>query len=420
MADQIGELGLDVSDIKSQLGVVIDQLGRLNAAVDATDKKVKGGLVGTLKDAAKVFGLAFGAQAIVRYIYNLRNLSNEIDQVRSKMGADSVGEGGASFIFARAGVSLDKFVVKAKIATAEAIQGARLAAEDAGNAISEVASLLTGGKYDGGTHEVRNQIQADRRADAIKQQLIRDEGVLAQARGSALNTQQEQISLMEEEIRLREKRIALVKSNRENFDNPQEIINNERAAVGALKAQVEAVNYARTQEAALATATAKAITLQVAGYSAASKEVEIRARFEKEIAQALRDQKTELAASLQLQRDIALNAIAVDEHNKTPAQRRDERRAARKFARDTRKAAQHEKDLEERYINSFYHPETITPGSELDRYRQRRNAQRAANGKAAQGNPLVQDSPLAASFYKQGEKYLAEISKNTQSMFQNK
>ncbi len=422
MADQIGELGLDVSEIKKSIDSGISSLDNLTGAVDRTDKKIKTGLVGTLKEAAKVFGIAFGAQAVTRYIYNLRNLSNEIDQMRAKMGADAVGEGGAAFGFHRAGIALDKFVVKAKIATAEAFSGLQQIGERVGDSFTTVLSKVFTGHLNesGPTTEVSRQAAEDRKADAIRRQLIEDESKLAETRGKSLNTQKDQLILLNDEIGLRQKRLDLVKANRDNFDNPQEIINAETAALGALRAQREAVEFAQKQELHTAEQLTIQMDLQQKGQSGAAKEAAIRSKYEREIAAALREGKDSLAAQLRSQRDIELNRIRVEEHNLTNAQRREERTGARKFARDTAKAAAHEIDLESRLRQAEREGHRITPGSELDRYRNRARNAAAANAAAERGDVRVHDSPLAAKSYGATIRMLPEISKKLDSAFQNK
>lgn len=388
--DMMGELGLDVADIKKALGEVVAKLDGLTQAVDRTDKKVKGGFVNGLKDAAKALGLAFGAASIARYIYGLKTLGSELDTMRAKMigGGNDKSDGGPAVFFQRAGVEIDRFKVKAKLAVAQTIQGFRLMGEDAGNATFRgFHALITpkGGHANiADERSVHQQIQADIKTDQLKKDLLNHEDSIARIQSESLNTQQARLGLIEEELRLQQEKLALINRDPSVVDDPRGAKNAALQQIGALKAEREAVAYATEKELRAARAVTQETVLQLKGLSGAAKETEIRAKFEAQILQAQRDGKTALAAQLTLQKNLALQQLGVGEHNMSNADRRTERTAARKYARDVTKTTRHEGDLASRLRQAEQQGSPITPGSELDRFRSRRNAQRAANGGAAQ------------------------------------
>lgn len=403
--DLIGEIGLDVEEINKALGLINANLDKLTGHVAKADKAIKGGLTASLKDAARALGVAFGAASVARYIASLRNLSTEIDTMRSHMldsGRDTT-DGGPAIMFKRAGLAVDKFQVKAKLAVAQSIQGLRMAGEAAGNWWSNFVGIP------GTTHDVSDQNARDSKTDQLKKEILQDDTRIAQIQSHTLSTQQDRLALLEEELALQQKRLALIQREPSQFDNPDQARIAALNAIGALKAEREATAYATERELRLAKATTQEMELQLKGMSGAAKATQVRAKYEQQILQAQRDGKTALAAQLQKQQNIALGQIAVAEHNMTPAQRRAERTAARKFSRDSQKTLLHNQDLEKRLNQAEADGHSITPGSELDRYRSRRDAKRAANGRNAIDNGKGIDAQLANTFNKDGLAALKSI-----------
>lgn len=388
--DLMGELGLDTSDFEK--------------ALDRVGDKVGGKFANAMNSAAASFAKAFGAAAIGRYLYSLRNLGTDIDDLRSKMIAGSEdartfdksleGSGAAVGFFRRLGNGWDQYRVKAKLAIGESIVGLKMAGEDFGNWLSKKMG------YGGDVHEQSGQAGSDAKEDAqilsLKTQILRKEDEIADAQSKEVGTAEQGL-----DIARREAELANLRSRLANLQGATErqAANEAKVAQGAAAAAIRDRELVIQKSLIAAKGQTREIVLQQAGLSGAAKEARIYADFQQKIAQAIRDGRADLAGQLQIQQKLALQANAVAEHNMSPAQRREERRNARKYARDVRKTAAHEADLEGRSRRADSQGDRVTPGSELDRYRSRRKGAAQAGRDAGSA---VLDSAAAAKFYTQG------------------
>lgn len=419
--DQIGELGLDVKDIIAALGKVNDSLDKLTSATDKADKKIKGGFTESIKGLAKAFGLAFGAAQIGRYVAGLRNVGGQVDDLRSKLldgskdakdfNAAIQGNASGTAAASRLGRAWDRFKVKLGVGTASILS-------DMGQAWNASGAMAGGKGFEGKKNADNEQNRIDQKTDKTKREILKSEDELASVQSYSLNTQADRLALLDEELRLQQKRIAIIDKDPSVFDDPRGARNAAMAAMGAIKAEQESIAYATEKEAKAAKAVTQEMELQLKGMSGAAKETALRVKYEQAIAQALRDGKTELANQLQIQKKLSIEQGRVNEHNMTNDERRAERRVARKYGRDLKKTNLHDADLARRLEQSEREGHAPTPGSELDRYRSRRNAERAANGKAANA-PDPASAPVVAAIAKT-ETILSQIEKNTQGMFKNK
>lgn len=456
--DQVGELGLDVKDIMDALGQVNKSLDKLAKHAEAADKKIKGGFTDSLKGAARALGIAFGATAIARYITNLRNLGSELDDIRKKRIAGSEAGGaadndakrgaGPAEVFRSFGIGFDRFATQVKLFTAEAITGLLMAAEDATNAIA----AKFGGKQ---SHMMRDILKAGKEREAAAAPVYKIEDDIANFLQEGVVSYQEQVDLLGRQLELSKYKLKVAQLDTQEG---RDAANAAKVQIGQQETALENLRIEKERSLAAARTETREMALLTAGQKGAAKEEEIRLKYNLKIAQAIRDGRDDLAGQLKIQRQMDLNANAVAEHNMTPKERADERRAARKYSRDLEKTKKHEEDLEARrkqatgeqadpakHMSGPQHmdPDQFkpklgkrdvipgdfmaggrppgdfkgTPGSELDRYRQRRKtAANAANDAAG----IKTDSPAAQKFYNEGIKELQAISKNTQGMFQNK
>lgn len=115
-------------------------------------------------------------------------------------------------------------------------------------------------------------------------------------------------------------------------------------------------------------ATIEAIGLEMAGYKNIAEQRKIAHDFDEQILEANRTNNKELAKSLAIQKNLAMAQSRVAEHNLTPQERRNERRAARKFARDDTKRLAQEAEMTKRAARMAAEGHKATPGSKMDRF----------------------------------------------------
>lgn len=112
------------------------------------------------------------------------------------------------------------------------------------------------------------------------------------------------------------------------------------------------------------------LSLEEAGYKSVANELRIIAQFDREIQKALDLRNESLATELQAEKELALWKNRAAQGAKTNAERRAERRDARKAASGIRKAVDREAEMAMRTARGAIGG----PGSELEEYQMRINA----------------------------------------------
>ncbi len=425
-ADLIGELGLDVAEIQKALGSVIKQLDGLQNAANKSNQSVgkieKGftGLVSGAKQLGVAFGIAFSVKAIVDYVKSFKDLHGEIQKTRSSLAEGSVeaknfaaatnsvqGGEAAGIGFKRVSEKIENFATNFKEKAANMM-------EQTVEGMSRNPNPLVGDNRTAKTKEIDKAREYNQETVDRGKKIVELQHEVVEARGQDMSIQRNQLAALDKEAKLQFEIMEYASRTG---------IADEAMRSGAVQARAAALTAHKTlklqmeNELRAAAATTREIILQNQGMSGAAKETEIMAKFQERIAVATNAGRFDLVAQLQTQQKLALASVAVGEHNMSPAQRRDERRAARKLLRDTKKTNAHEKDLESRLTNAYFHPETITKGSELDRYRTRRM-------KAAQGltddKSTAGESAAAEKYFIQGLADLDAIKSNTAGITKNR
>ncbi len=409
--DMLGELGLDVADFEK--------------AIDRVSMKVETGFGGAMKKAGAYLAATFSAQRIAAYIASIRHLGKEIEDMRAKLirGSDEekqfnllTGGAGAgnTVAFTKIGKAWDQFWIGYKAKVAADIKG-----------LADVTSLAwaaaTGGAA--GFSERLIQIQAAKIKeedlnDSIDAQLEREDE-LAMAQSKGLDTYEKRLAILKKQKKIEEERIALLKKEPALSEDARGAMNESLVKLHSIKQAIADAQFARKQELETAMLITEQMTMQDKGMSGAAKAAAVRAQYEKQIAQALKEGKEDLAIQLTTQRDINLQRIAVEEHNMTARQRLAERRTARKYNRDVKKTDAHDADLQKRLDQAELQKSPITPGSELDRFRNRISRERAARGKAAEGGMSV-DPTLANTYFREGLTVLKNIESKVEGTPKNK
>lgn len=402
--DLIGELGLDTSDFEK--------------ALDRVGAKIGKQFVGQIKQIGTALGIAFSAKKIIDYVRSFSNLREEIDKTRSSLvqGGEESKRFEAS-IGKRAEASSDAYK-----RIGETVRNAFLSFK--GKAATMGEELMQGmtrsvfGAPSAKTIELQKQHSEAQKTVVLGEKIIAQEDELVELRSSGTDTLGKRIHIMESEIRLTETQIEFAK--RYGVENGRQLENEARVKLTEQKQALRDLKLNRDLEVSAAKAAVGEITAQLQGYSEIGKAAKVITELEIKRTIAVKEGKYELAEQLRIQKEIASGNLAVAEHNMTPAQRRAERTAARKFARDVKKTTDHDWDLELRYRKAVRQRDRITPGSELDRYAQRRNKMAVANGVGAAANGGAIDPQLANTYNKDGLTALKDIVTNTAGMFKMK
>jgi hypothetical protein len=195
---------------------------------------------------------------------------------------------------------------------------------------------------------------------AIAETERRYDAALADSQAKGIGYAQEQLEMQ----------AKITRNNRElqrkdlTVDRIAELKKENREIVIQME-EKSAAHYAERRNQA---ATIEAIGLEMAGYKNIAEQRKIAHELDEQILEANRTNNKELAKSLTIQKNLATAAARVAEHNMTSKERRDERRVARKFARDKKKTDAQDEAMKKTAARMAAEGHKATPGSRLDRY----------------------------------------------------
>jgi len=371
MADLSGELGLDVKAISESLTRVEAQLDKFTKSTVKTNAAVGKiqATFGAFAKAANALGIALSGAAIVTHIKSLKELGSELESTRAKYTTGS--EAAKNFDEATGGAGDDKIIRIKKIGAAydnfflKLKNGAALV----GNA---VVNLFQPGKYVGESERAKEAPDTN-----YYEQIIAIEDKIAGLRQNATKDMQDQREILDAEIQLEILRLAYA-NKADGLSRAEE--NAARQAYGEKKRQKSEEDFQRAQEVEAAEKQTQLLREQITGQQSASKFTEIRLRYERQIAEALKAGKEDLAGQLTIQKNMEMMEAKRAAHTMSPRERLDERRALRKTNRENKQTRAAEDEFQSRWDRGA-RPDT--PGSEFAKWAAN-NAQPAAMGNPAQ------------------------------------
>lgn len=387
MAEKLGDLDIDTLKAQYSIEMFNRKVERMQKVVSGADKQMSAWQRSwnTLSKVAGAFGVALGVGAVVSYIASLRNLGEEINRARGGFVAGtkaredfdrSMGRFGDSDIGAinRLSTAFDNFFLGLKVKTVQAIEGFKLMMNPA--AWKTVAGIPVGMK-DQNELAATLGIQNGKKIDSARD-LLALEDQLARLQEIQTSGMDDQLAIIEKQLEIERQRVAI--AMRTDDPNARRIVNDASNTIGGLKMRSRELQRQREVQNAGARAELEAIEQIRAGQSQNAEMTRIRAKYEAQISQALKEQNTELAGILQRQRDIELTNARVAAHQMTPRERLRERQSARKARTAIRQTDAAEAEMRDRIRKGI----RGTPGSELENFRARQGQQSKGPAQFAQ------------------------------------
>lgn len=196
--------------------------------------------------------------------------------------------------------------------------------------------------------------------------IIAREDELAEMRGKATSSMQDQKKIGEAELQLERAKLNYAQqfagTRRDQENSAMESIGARRRELLDLAAR-EAMMTTDAQN------KTKVLALETSGQRSLAKLVEIRSRYEKEIFEAQRMRNKELVAELRMQQALEEKEFRRQQHKMTPRERLEERRAQRQQRREMEQTDKAEGEFESRWKRGA---KPTTPGSEYYKWAQRK------------------------------------------------
>lgn len=356
MSQSLLELGLDVTEIEKSLdGLTKKFEASMEKNAKATGKMTSavGKVTGALRTMLGAVGIGVGFKSLVDLMMNAgkayeENVNKYIagsERLKNRQGG---AEGAAGIEIATASTSSD-FGAKMK---------ARLTA---------IMATVIAGFVDKPEDKSR-KIASGNEAAALFPMITAKEDEIANIRSRGVITLEQQKTIQEKLVELAQLKGAYAQNE---VIADRELNLQAAEAAGAATQALSEAKFQREQGLNAAMATTDAMEQERDGRKDVANLARIQAKYEADILAAQRAGNSELEKELNAQRDIDTMRARVAEHNMTPRERLDERRVARKYARDSTKTTEKEAELKRRSDQMIREGHHATPGSELDRFQQR-------------------------------------------------
>lgn len=398
MSDELLQLKLDTSDIRKELDALAKRFEKSmdrNARATGKMSRAFAGITRGASRLAGLFGVGLGLAGLKQAATLALDLGKNIEAAADRFAAGSdrlkAATGGADHQKAGMAIAvsadLEDFTERAKRKAGE-VSGeialgwkAIIAATVAGAKGAMGGSLLKsfgskegiGGGAAAGVNAALDAEAASLNEKSAKgeevmkiTERIRDiERSISDRQRTGLITLQEQNELLKEQADLADARNKLATHS---LVADRKAENAAKAAQGhALAASVE-FRESRAKELRDAQAAIDIAKAEHAGMKNVAAQLKIRHEFDEKMIVAARQGNEELGKRLLIQKNLAMAAARVAEHNMAPQERRNERRAARKFARDEKKQAAQEAEMTKRAARMAAEGHKATPGSRMDRF----------------------------------------------------
>lgn len=390
MAEKIGEIDLDTLKAQYSIEMFNRKVERMQKVVAGADKQMSAWQRSwnALSRVAGAFGVVLGVQGIMNYIASLRNLGEEVNRTRAGLIAGSraaqdfektiggFGDAQEAEINDMAR-GWDNFWLGVKVKTARGLS-------DFAKAWKQGRVSIFGVAPESGKSPSPPDLED--KPTSSRRDLLAIEDEIARLQETQTAGIEDQLAIMRKQIELEEKRAEVAMKT--NDLNARKIVNDASAAIGILRMRTREMERQRDLQTKGAEAELTAMEQIRDGQSANAELTRIRAKYEAQISQALKEQNTQLASILRQQQRIEEQEAKRKAHTMTPRERVAERREARRRNREIRQAEAAEQEFQERW-NRGIRP--VTPGSEFDNWAKRQGAMNGANvpGKPAQASGMT-------------------------------
>lgn len=386
MAEKLGEIDIDTLKAQYSIEMVNRKIERMQKAVSGADKQMNAWQKtwNTLGRVAGAFGVYLGVASIINYIASLKNLGEELNRARGGFVAGSkaredfekqtggFGDARASEIN-KLSTAWDNFWLGFKVKTAQGIS-------DFAKAWKQGRVTLFGITPESGKAPTLPDLEDKPVADASRD-LLDIEDQLAQLQVDQTASLDDQLRIIEKQLELERQKAAV--AIRTSDPNSRRVINDTMASIGALKMRSKELQRQRDIQNAGAQAELTAMEQIRDGQSQAAKLTQLRAKYAAQISQAEKEGNTALVNTLKQMKAIEELEAKRSAHRMTPRERVNERREARKRAREGRQA----EAAENRFARKWSHGDRpATPGSEFGNWAKREGLLGSAGRKGAQGS----------------------------------
>lgn len=386
-SDLMATAGVDLSEFEKGITRLETRLGALEKhgekAVTSLGKLEKAGK--TLNKLLTFSIAGIGLKTLAGYALDLGKNLDAISQkyIAGSARAKAAGGGSDSGVSRSLGAGWEDLQSRAKI---KAGQATAKAAEGYAELFSELAESFHGGLLNNasdpgsmagqfrGQHaknikELARKMKLGAEADRLTDvDIPAKEDEIAEYSKNGIVTMDQQKTLQEKIVELATMRLKLAEN--ELVTDRQMQLAAKAMIEGASKANIER-EFAITQAENAARAQTDIMEQERDGRKDVANIMAIQAKYQAQIAAAQKDGLDHVVEELNVQKEIELTKAKVASHTMTARQRIDERRDARKYARDVTKTQNAEISLEARSQRMIAEHHKATPGSELARYQAR-------------------------------------------------